>query len=279
MRAWSGKLGGVASVSVKCWSVGCKHCSIWTTERGSTQHTYNCHHHVTGCRVPFDLCSTGQQVNTDVKLPVPEGGSNLSSTRQYSWSNPTPRPWSVDLWSHVTGQGEAESQLLSLGHFELCDEMVLWWDDFVTRWLYYDMMMTVWQHNCVTRRSVSEELDTGHVVAAHVQLAAVMCSEVRPLVSSVDTQVGWCQWCFEILLFCTIVYSPPEIGMLVSNVNHRWAAFQWKSLQSSVPISPSLNIEKFRWHLYLRTPPCLGCDKGEQLGSDDGTTATKTRGQ
>ena len=29
-------VSGVASVSVKCWSVECKHCSIWTTERGST---------------------------------------------------------------------------------------------------------------------------------------------------------------------------------------------------------------------------------------------------
>ena len=134
---------GCLPVSVRCCKCQCEvlKCRVQTLlhlDNWEGQHTYNCHHHVTSCRVPFDLCSTGQQVNTDVKLAVPEGGSNLSSTRQYSWSNPTPPPWSVDLWSHVTGQGEAESQLMSLGHFELCDEMVLWWDDFVTRWLYYD---------------------------------------------------------------------------------------------------------------------------------------------
>ena len=202
---------------------------------------------------------------------MPEGGSSLSFTRQYSWGNPTPRPWSVDLWSHVTGQGEAESQLLSLGHFVLCDEMVLWWDDFVTRWLYCDMMMTVWQHNCLTRRSVSEEFVAG-LVAAHVQLAAVMCSEFRPLVSGVDTQVSSMFRNIAITHILLNTVSLPEIWML--DVNY-WRA----SLQSRVRISPSLNIVKFCWYLYLWTPPCRGCDKGEQLGSDDGTTNTKTRGK
>ena len=145
-------------------------------------------------------------------------------------------------------------------------------------------LMTVLQHNWVTRRSVSEELDTGHVVpvAAYVQLATVMCSKVRPLMSSVawtlcSGRVMSMKFRNFILLIYTIYL--PEIEMLVCNVNHWQASLQWKSLQSSsVPISPSLNIVKFRWHLYLWTPPCRDCDKGEQLVSDDGTTNTKTRG-
>ena len=48
---------------LKCWVQTLLRLDNW-----EGQHTYNCHHHVTSCRLPFDLCFTGQQVNTDVKL-------------------------------------------------------------------------------------------------------------------------------------------------------------------------------------------------------------------
>ena len=73
---------------------------------------------------------------------------------------------------------------------------------------------------------VSEELDTGHVVpvAAHVQLATVMCSKVRPLMSS---SVAWTLCSGRVMSmkfrnFILLIYTIylPEIGMLVCNVNH-----------------------------------------------------------
>ena len=164
---------------LKCWVQTLLHLDNW-----EGQHTYNCHHHVTSCRVPFDLCFTEQQVNTDVKLAVPEGGSSLSSTRQYScvilhlgrgqWT-------SGHMWLGKGRPSHSCCHLVTLYCVTRwsCGEMTLWQDDYITIWLslwQYDMktLMTVWQHNWVTRRSVSEELDTGHVVpvAAYDWVAA-----------------------------------------------------------------------------------------------------------
>ena len=52
-------VSGVASVSVKCWVQTLLRLDNW-----EGKHTYNCHHHVTSCRVPFDLCKLTQMWNS-----------------------------------------------------------------------------------------------------------------------------------------------------------------------------------------------------------------------
>ena len=102
------------------------------------------------------------QVNTDVKLAVPEGGSSLSSTRQYScvilhlgrgqWT-------SGHMWLGKGRPSHSCCHLVTLYCVTRwsCGEMTLWQDDYIAIWWWRCDNITAWP-DAVYQKSSSLDL-------------------------------------------------------------------------------------------------------------------------